>query len=192
MVIEYRSPGRDRYAHMAIYPYPTHLVSTWQLKDGSNITIRPIRPEDDVLEQSFVRNLSENSRYFRFVNNIQQLSQTQLVGFTQIDYSRELALIAIAKQQGKDIELGIARYAINPEGESCEFAIVISDEMQGKGLGHKLMFELMAAASTKGIKMMQGDVSSNNANMLQFVENLGFTIESNLGDITLKIVSKPL
>jgi acetyltransferase len=192
VIVEYRTPGSDRYAHMAIYPYPAHLASNWQLEDGSNIMIRPIRPEDAALEQEFVRNLSENSRYFRFMNNIQQLNQAQLVGFTQIDYSRELALIAITKEQDKEIELGVARYAFNPDGESCEFAIVVADNIRGKGLGHKLMFELMAAARSKGMKIMQGDVLCNNANMLRFVESLGFTIEPHPDDIGLKSVSKLL
>ena len=192
LIVEYRMPGRDRYAHMAICPYPSHLVSTWQLEDGSSITIRPIRPEDAALEQEFVHNLSENSRYFRFMNNIQQLSQAQLVGFTQIDYSRELALIAITKEQDKEIELGVARYAINPDGESCEFAIVVADKIRGTGLSHKLMYELMAAARAKGMKTMQGDVLSNNTNMLRFVKNLGFSIESNPDDMSLKTVIKQL
>ena len=192
MIVEYRTSGRDRYAHMAIYPYPAHLISNWQLEDGGNITIRPIRPEDAALEQEFVHNLSEDARHFRFMNHIEQLTQAQLVGFTQIDYSRELAFIAITEEQGKEIELGVARYAINPDGESCEFAIVVADNIRGKGLGHKLMFELMAAARAKGMKIMQGDVLCNNANMLRFVENLGFTIEPHPDDIGLKSVIRVL
>ena len=99
VVVEYRQPSADRYAHMAIYPYPTHLVSQWQLADGTDITIRPIRPEDAELEQEFVRDLSEESKYFRFMNSMQELTETMLVRFTQIDYSREMALIAVTDEQ---------------------------------------------------------------------------------------------
>src|SRR5512141_319171 len=65
VVVEYRQPSADRYAHMAIYPYPTHLVSQWQLADGTDITIRPIRPEDAILVKRFVHDLSDESKYFR-------------------------------------------------------------------------------------------------------------------------------
>src|SRR5690606_10392527 len=89
VVVEFHQPSTDRYAHMAIYPYPAHLVSYWQMADGMDVIIRPIRPEDAKIEQEFVRNLSEESRYFRFMNSVQELSESMLVRFTQIDYSRE-------------------------------------------------------------------------------------------------------
>ncbi len=89
VVVEYRQPSTDRYAHMAIYPYPTHLVSQWQMADGTDVIIRPIRPEDADLERQFVHELSEESKYFRFMNSVQELTKTMLVRFTQLDYSRE-------------------------------------------------------------------------------------------------------
>ncbi len=192
VIVEFRPPSVDRYAHMAIYPYPTHLISNWQLADGTNIVIRPIRPEDAGLEQEFVQNLSEESRYFRFMNSIELLSEPVLAHFTQIDYSREMALIAVTEVENKNIELGVTRYAINPDGESCEFALVIADNMRGKGLGHKLMIALMDAAQAKGLKIMEGEVLNNNANMLKLMNRLGFTIEANPDDDSIKIVRKIL
>jgi acetyltransferase len=192
VVVKFRPPSTDRYAHMAIYPYPTHLVSNWQLADGTNVVIRPIRPEDAELEQEFVHNLSEESRYFRFMNSVQELSEPVLAHFTQIDYSRELALIAVTGEQDKEIELGVTRFAINPDGESCEFALVIADSMRGKGLGHKLMITLMDAARSKGLKFMEGEVLNNNVSMLKLMKRLNFSIETNLEDDSLKIVRKVL
>lgn len=192
IVIALRQPSADRYAHMAIYPYPTHLISTWQLADGRNITIRPIRPEDAEIEQAFVRGLSEEARYFRFMFSVQELSQTMLLRFTQIDYSREMALIAVTFEQDKEIELGVARFAISPEGESCEFALVIADAMQGKGLGQKLMTALMDAARAKGLKVMAGEVLKTNTNMLKLMNRLGFSIEDRLDDDNIKRVRKIL
>jgi len=192
IVIALRQPSADRYAHMAIYPYPTHLISTWQLADGRNITIRPIRPEDAEIEQAFVRGLSEEARYFRFMFSVQELSQAMLLRFTQIDYSREMALIAVTFEQDKEIELGVARFAISPEGESCEFALVIADAMQGKGLGQKLMTALMDAARAKGLKVMAGEVLKTNTNMLKLMNRLGFSIEDRLGDDNIKRVRKIL
>lgn len=197
VMVAFRTPSADRYAHMAISPYPSHLVSNWQLSDGSNIVIRPIRPEDAELEQAFVRALSEESRYFRFMNSIQELSPAMLVRFTQIDYSREIALLAIKeshdhKAEHKEIEVGVARYAINPDGESCEFAIVIADNMHGKGLGSKLMTVLMDAARERGLKVMQGEVLSQNTHMLKLMKNLDFTIETSKEDDSIKFVYKLL
>jgi acetyltransferase len=192
VVVEFRQPSADRYAHMAIYPYPTHLVSRWQLADGMDITIRPIRPEDSELEQDFVRSLSEQSRYFRFMNSVQELSNAMLVRFTQIDYSREMALIAVTEEHGKEVELGVARFATNPDGESCEFALVIADNMHGKGLGQKLMAALMDAARSKGLKVIEGEVLKNNNDMLHLMDRLGFKAETSAEDESIKSVRKVL
>jgi len=192
VVVAYRQPTADRYSHMAIYPYPTHLVSNWQLADGTNITIRPIRAEDAELSQAFVRNLSQETRYFRFMNSVQELSEAMLVKFTQIDYSREMALIAVTHEHGVEIELGVARFAINPDAESCEFAIVLSDEMHGKGLGQKLMNVLFDAARSKGLRVMEGEVLKNNENMLKLMTRLEFSIETSEEDHSIKNVRKIL
>ncbi|MDO9365433.1 MAG: bifunctional acetate--CoA ligase family protein/GNAT family N-acetyltransferase [Methylotenera sp.] len=190
VVVEFRQPSADRYAHMAIYPYPTHLVTNWQLADGTEVVIRPIRPEDAVLTQEFVHNLSEASRYARFMNSVQELSESMLVRFTQIDYSREMALLAVTDIKGKEVELGVARFAINPDAESCEFALVVADSMHGKGLGNKLMIALMDAARSKGLKSIEGEVLKDNASMLKLMTRLGFSIEKSTEDDSIKSVRK--
>jgi acetyltransferase len=192
VVVEPRQPSADRYAHMAIYPYPNHLVSYWQLADGTDITIRPIRAEDAQIEQDFVRGLSVQSRYFRFMNSVQELSSAMLIRFTQIDYSREMALIAVAEEQGKETELGVTRFTMNPDGESCEFALVIADHMCGKGLGSKLMTALLEAARSKGLRFMVGEVLKTNTSMLQLMTRLGFTSEESAENPDITIVHKVL
>jgi acetyltransferase len=192
VMVEPRQPSADRYAHMAIYPYPNHLVSYWQLADGTDITIRPIRAEDAELSQEFVRGLSEESRYFRYMNSVQELSLSMLIRFTQIDYSREMALIAVTEEHGKEVELGVSRFTINPDGESCEFALVIADNMRGKGLGPKLMTALLDAARSKGLKTMVGEVLKNNVSMLHLMTRLGFGAEPSPDDNSIKVVRKEL
>lgn len=192
VIVEFRHTGIDRYSHMAIYPYPTYLVSDWQLSDGTNLTIRPIRPEDAALELEFVRNLSEESRYFRFMESVKELSEPMLVRFTQIDYSREMALVAVKEEPDRETLLGIARYAINPDGESCEFALVVADSVRGKGLGYKLMITLMDTARSKGIKIIEGEVFNSNAKMLQLMKSLDFNIYTNPDDDGIKIVRTEL
>jgi acetyltransferase len=192
VVVEYRKPTADRYAHMAIYPYPTHLISHWQLADGTEIVIRPIRPEDADLEVRFVHDLSEESKYFRFMNSVQELTESMVVRFTQLDYSREMALVAVTGEPGQEVELGVARYAINPDGDTCEFALVVADSMQGKGLGQKLMASLMEAARAKGLSTIEGEVLSNNHKMLKLMARLGFSCKTSEEDQGIIKVSKAL
>jgi acetyltransferase len=192
IVVDYYAPSPDRYAHMAIYPYPAHLVTRWQLADGTDITVRPIRPEDAEIEQAFVRGLSAESRYMRFMQTLQELSPTMLVRLTQIDYDREMALIATVEREGEEVELGVARYAINPDGRSCEFAIVIADAWRRKGIGSRLMTQLMEAAKARGIKTMEGEILANNAQMLSLCRTLGFTVHTSPEDVNVKVVHRTL
>ncbi|MEJ2576476.1 MAG: bifunctional acetate--CoA ligase family protein/GNAT family N-acetyltransferase, partial [Gammaproteobacteria bacterium] len=192
LVVARPAPSLDRYAHMAIHPYPAHLVSRWQLADGSNITIRPIRPEDATIEQAFVRNLSPEAKYFRFMSGLSELSEEMLVRFTQLDYHRELALIAVVGEPGAETELGVARYVINPDGLSCEFAIVVADAWQRRGIGSRLLGALMEAARQRGFREMTGEILSSNRHMLELVTNLGFQVHSRSDDPSIKRVSRPL
>jgi acetyltransferase len=172
--------------------YPVELVRIWTLRDGTRVVIRPIRPEDRQIESDFVRNLSDESRYFRFFNAVRDLSETALTHFTQVDYNREMALIALICENGRETEIGVARYVVNPDGRSCEFAIVIADAWQRKGIGSKLMDSLMEAARGHGLETMEGWVLSGNTRMLALADGLGFTIDASAGDPSLRRVVKNL
>ena len=177
-----------RYSHMAITPYPKHLVETGFLADGTKITIRPIRPEDAESEQEFVRALSREAKRFRFMQAIDELTPTMLARFTQIDYSREMALIAVIEEKERRKQLGVARYAINPDERSCEFAIVVSDEKQNQGIGSRLMKALMKAARDHGLEMIEGQVMADNGPMLKLMRELGFSISRSPDDPGVSIV----
>jgi acetyltransferase len=192
IVVDYYTPNPDRYAHMAIYPYPAHLVEHWHLPDGTDMIIRPIRPEDADIEQEFVRDLSDESKYFRFMQSLPELTPTMLVRFTQIDYDREIALIAVTTVDHKEVEVGVVRYSINPDGESCEFALVVSDKWQHRGIAHRLMNSLMNAARHRGLKMIEGEVLSNNHSMLKLMDKLGFNSILDADDRNITFVSRTL
>lgn len=175
------------YDHMAIHPYPSQLVTSFQTSDGQTVTIRPINPEDAPLEQEFVQGLSAESRYFRFMNTIRELAPAQLIRLTQIDYDREMAFVAVIQEDEHPMEVGVARYAINPDGESCEFAIVVADKWQGKGLARRLMSVLIETAKNhRGLKFMNGDFLADNQRMIKFVTNLGFVLSPHPEDAGLK------
>jgi acetyltransferase len=186
--VDFPRPSTDPYHHLAIHPYPVNLVSRSQLPNGTNIVIRPIRPEDADLEQTFTRQLSDEAKYFRFMSSIQELTPEMLTRFTQIDYHNEMALIAVTDEGHHEIELGVARYVTNPDKKSCEFALVVSDKWQRQGIGHKLMHHLMEIARDRGLERMEGEVLSNNFKMLDLMKSLYFSIATSPDDSSIKAV----
>jgi acetyltransferase len=192
IVLDSQPPPLARYGHMAIHPYPTHLESRWQLADGTDIFIRPIRPEDAEIEAAFVRDLSPRAKYFRFMHTLRELSTEMLVRFTQLDYDRELALLAVVAEGGKEIEIAVARYGINRDAESCEFAIAVADAWQAKGIGQRLMTTLMEAAKARGIRLMEGEVLAENTAMLDLMLHLGFSSRTHPQSAEVVMVTKEL
>ncbi len=180
------------YSHMTIHPYPSELIRHCQLPNGVDITIRPIRPEDANLEKDFVNSLSERSKYLRFMRSLQELTPEMIVRFTQIDYDREMAFVAVTEHESMPTELGVGRYMMNPDGHSVEFAVVVTDDCQGLGIGAKIMTSLMKAAKYKGISFFEGEVLTVNKPMLSLVKKLGFTLESITGDTEVVRVIKDL
>ena len=190
--VRYRPPQMPPYGHMAIHPYPVHLIERVQLPDGTDLVIRPIRPEDAHMEQSFVRGLSEQTKYFRFMQAIKELTPQMLVRFTQIDYDREMALIGVVEQPDGDVQVGVARYMSRPGGEACEFAIVVADAWRNHGIGARLMRSLMQNARDRGFRIMDGEVLTANTRMLALMQALGFRIERDRQDPGIKLVEKVL
>lgn len=156
-------------------PYPAELVERQVLADGRAITLRPIRASDAGMEQEFVRHLSSDARYRRFMGTLRELPERQLRALTDIDYSRDMALVATVEHDGAEEEIGVARYAADDSGQSCEFAIVVADAWQGSGVAGRLMRSLMRIARQRGLQTMQGYVLASNHPMLHFTRQLGFT-----------------
>jgi acetyltransferase len=185
-VVRDAQPMRSRYAHMAIHPYPTDLVAKWELSDGTFVETRPIRPEDAEMEQRFVKGLSDRSRYFRFMNSVRELTPAMLMRFTQIDYDREMALVAVRGKAGEEEEIAVARYVTNPDGKTCEFAVVIADAWQRKGLGRRMLETIIAVARLRGLGVMIGHVLATNESMLGLCVRLGFRISDHPEDSTVR------
>ena len=193
MIIDYATATGDRYSHMAIHPYPTHLIQDWEQPDGRVVTIRPIRPEDAEMEQQFVRSLSDESKYYRFMDTLRELTQSMLIRFTQVDYDREMALVAtLPDEHGNEQQIGVARYVTNPDGETVEFALAVADEWQKHGVGRKLMSVLIECARQKGYRAVVGDVLTQNSKMFRLVTSLGFSVHTHHEDPAVKRVVLPL
>jgi acetyltransferase len=162
------------------------------LRDGTRVTIRPISPEDEAREQDFVRKLSSESRYFRFMNTLRELTPGMLHRFTDPDPAREAALVALATGEGGTRQVGVARYAVTESGDGGEFAVVVADDMQNKGLGTRLMRELLANARARGLRRLEGSVLSSNHRMLALMQSLGFEVSALPEDQRLRRVVKRL
>lgn len=167
------------YPHMAIHPYPRQWVQRLPLRDGQEGVLRPIRPDDAQALQDFIRLLSEQARYMRFVSMMRELTPRMLSRYTQLDYDRELALVATVEsaERGGDEShqtiIGLAHYLRNPDGRGAEYALVIADDWQGQGLGRRLMTRLIEAARDQGLSYIEGLVLANNRPMLALMTGLG-------------------
>ena len=160
---------------MAIHPYPAHSSSRCRCRTARPRTIRAIRPEDAEIEREFVHRLSEQSRFLRFMFGLQDLTPAMLSKFTQIDYDRELALIVVVRlPDGREQQIGVARYITLPDEETCEFAIVVSDEWQGKGVARQLFRRLIDVARERRLKIMTGITLRENMRMIDLARSLGF------------------
>ena len=181
----------DGYRHMAIHPYPTELETTISLF-GVRLRVRPIRPEDAAMERTFVDGLSDQSRYLRFMQHLPALTPQMLARFTQVDYDRELALVALEGARGREKIVGVGRYVGNPDRESAEFAIVVADAWHGRGLGRALMELLIARARKRGFAHLVGSVLAINASMLALAAALGFVAHHDPNDPEQMIVTLDL
>jgi acetyltransferase len=151
-----------------------------------------IRAGDAVMEQEFVRHLSEDSRYFRFMGSARELSANKLKYFTEIDYERHMAFVATIMREGREVEIGVARYVATEEADRCEFAITVDDAWQGTGVAGLLMIQLQEAAREHGFRTMEGLVMANNRKMIKFARQLGFRIHHDPGEGDTARIELPL
>jgi acetyltransferase len=166
----------EAHSHLVIMPYPSKYVMPWRLKDGTEVTLRPIRPEDEPIELEFIRGLSTESSRFRFFQIIKDLPHDALVRFCNIDYDREMAFIAETREGDRRIEIGVSRLILESNKKRGEFAVVVADKYQGKGLGIKLVDMLIEVAREKSVELIYGIIMSENLNMIKVCEKLGFSI----------------
>lgn len=165
---------------------------TWEIDAGIKVTIRPIRPDDALIEQEFVRSLSPRSKTLRFFAPIKELSAGVLARFTQSDFPHDLALIATIDVDGVEREIGVARYAPTATDGRVEFAVVVADEWQGKGIASELLRQLFKLADEGGVNSIEGLVLRENNRMLAVTKEFGFEARVHDEDAGLIHVYKEL
>jgi len=160
--------------HLVISPYPTQYEYREVVKDGLAVFIRPIKPEDAPALLDLFHTLSPTSVYYRFFSPMKSLSASMLARFTQIDYDREIALVALQEERPEGKMLGVARVIGDPDGKKAEFAVMVGDPWQGKGVGAKLLEKCLQIAKRRGIETVWGIVLRENTQMLALGRKLGF------------------
>lgn len=157
-------------------PLQSELPLAVVLRDGSRVTVREIRPEDAPLFSAAFAGLSSEARYNRFLGAVQKLAPSALERAVRPMGGSELALVAVQAEGGKEEILGGARYFVEADGTTCEFAITVVDRCRRMGLASHMMQVLMAAARSRGIKCMRGYVLASNTPMLALARRLGFEL----------------
>lgn len=162
--------------HLAIRPYPQELEEWITLRSGEKIFCCPIRPEDEPAHHDFFDRLSPEDIRFRFFGLIQELPHSQMARFTQIDYDREMAFIAIRHPEAARPEtLGVVRAVNDANHHTAEFAIIVRSDLKGQGLGRQLLEKMIRYCRGRGVERLVGQVLSDNTGMLELASHLGFT-----------------
>lgn len=164
---------------------PADLAESFQPIIGTAVVLRPLRREDVDIEAAFLSGLSPESRHNRLLGGMIKITREYVERLTTIDYSRDMALAAVLMIEDREVLIGVARYVLEPEGRACEFALVIADAWQGRGIGRRMMAKLIAVARGRGLERIYGDVLAMNRPMLAFCHRLGFSLSRHPGDPTV-------
>ncbi len=173
----YHATGRSPYPHLIITPYPTRYITPWKLSDGTEVLLRPIRPEDEPAEHEMLSSLSEDTLKTRFFSIIKDMSHEWLILFCNIDYDRHMAIVAEMDENGKKRMIGVARLIMDQDLASGEVAVLVQDRFQSKRLGSKFVEVLIGIARERGLENIRANVLTGNARMLNVFRRLGFTTQ---------------
>ena len=168
----------DIQQRLAIRPYPKEYEQQCQLKDGKHILLRPILPEDEPAHKTFISHVSEDDLYKRFFSEVSEFNHEALAKFTQIDYDREMAFVAV----DNGMIIGVARALSDTDNKEAEFAILVRSDMKGMGLGGILMTKLINYAKQRGLYTLTGMTMPTNRGMITLAQKMGFDIDVQLAD----------
>ncbi len=176
IVLDAAYAGEGDYSHLVIAPYPTRYVQLWSCRDGRQLLLRPIRPQDEKMEKDAYERLSEESRRLRYFSSNGKATHEMLTRFCNIDYDREMVILAQYDENGHKRSVGNARLIVQADTESAEFAVQVADDFRGAGLGLKLVDVLIGIAREKALKTIYGIALRENAAMIGLATRLGFEV----------------
>ncbi len=164
----------EQYGHLIISPYPVKYNETWTTRDGKELTLRPIRPEDEVMEKELLAGLSEETQRYRFFEPLKEITHEMLIRYCNIDYEREMAFVA-EYEAGKNKRIvGVSRLIINTDQQTAEYAVLVADDFMALGLGLKLSDKIVGFAKEKNLKKVYAVTLADNKRMKALGRKLGF------------------
>jgi acetyltransferase len=182
--------ARPHHAHFAIRPYPKEWERTLTLRNGQQVAVRPVRPEDESLYEDFFRNVSADDMRLRFFGLVKDVGHAFIARLTQIDYGRSIALLAL--DRGTGALIGVVRLHADPDHRDGEYAILLRSDCKGIGLGWALMELIIEYARKEGLRRITGQVLRENVTMLTMCRDLGFAVDEDREDRNLFTVSLDL
>jgi acetyltransferase len=175
----------EPHEHLVISPYPKKYETLWELRDGREVLLRPIKPEDEPLWLEMFRNFSEESIRYRFFHIIKDTPHEVRVRYCNIDYDRELAIVAELRENGRRKIVGVVRLCVELDEKTGEIAFIVADPWQGLGLGSKMIDYMIEICKDKNLETIYGLILGDNLRAIDIMTTMGFTSEP-LDDNTVK------
>ena len=185
MVVNPTRIGEAPYSHLAIRPYPEELQKLMSLKDSTSVLLRSIRPEDEVEWHRMISRCSNQSKLFRFFHTFKDTSHEMAARYCFVDYDREIAIVAEIKEGGSKTLVGVGRLVADVDHTTAEYAVIVCDEYQGRGLGSILTNYCTEIARKWGIKTLVAETSPNNRQMLSLFSRKNFALNRQVSDVVI-------
>lgn len=165
------------FSHLSISPYPREYIKEFKMNNGRKVLFRPIKPEDEPMEAEMLANTSNESQYFRFFGPMPKVTHEMLIRYTQIDYDREIAIMAEVEEEGAPKMVAVVRLIMDTMTNEAEYAILVADPWQNQGLGSMLTTYILEIAENRGLAKVYANVLNANAYMIRLFEKNGFSIK---------------
>ncbi|MFT4273971.1 MAG: bifunctional acetate--CoA ligase family protein/GNAT family N-acetyltransferase [Pantoea sp.] len=172
----------DNEARLAIRPYPHHLEELVELKDGQHCLFRPILPEDEPLLRDFIALVTKEDLYYRYFSEINEFTHEDLANMTQIDYDREMAIVAVRQHAGHDEIIGVTRAISDADNIDAEFSVLVRSDLKGLGMGRRLLEKMIRYTRDHGLQQLNGITMPHNTGMITLARKLNFRVNIQLDD----------
>lgn len=172
----------DSEARLTIRPYPHHLEEQVQLKDGQRCLFRPILPEDEPQLRAFIAQVTKEDLYYRYFSEINEFTHDDLANMTQIDYDREMAIVAVRQHNGADEIIGVTRAISDADNIDAEFSVLVRSDLKGLGMGRRLLEKMIRYTRDHGLQQLNGITMPHNTGMITLARKLNFRVNIQLDD----------
>ncbi len=173
--------------------YPAQYNKTVELADGNKVFLRPVKPTDDSLMLELFNSFSRETIYLRFFSTLKYMPKEQLQKYTHIDYDKQMAIVAVVNESGRERIVAVGRYTLETENpDNAEFAIVVQDSHQGHGIGTEVLRHLAHVAKLQGVKVIVGYIMNENSRMFSVLRRSGLTMTRKNWDRGITRVDIPI